>query len=283
MNEAGVVIGIDVGWSEKKKTTGVCLIEWGTDSISIDCTRVGTEDAAFEGSLRKRIGDNRFVAVAIDGPLCPTFSEIGEYRDAELMLTRGFQSRIGKPGQSSSPNGRKLNQAANHYATLLKNSQLVSEATHIARIDANAIVEAFPTSFLGVMLSNGQYPTAGARSDIYFDHLLGPDSKEPRRPDVNQLQQLVIRLLPNRRLTTDLSKVIHHEDKASVVCAMTALAVAARRYVAVGNARQGYIVLPPRADQSGVGLQPWAWELLTHNCPQDGGSKIIVEPEVDDS
>jgi hypothetical protein len=49
-------------------------------------------------------------AAAFDGPLRSGLDLIGRYRVAERMLTRRLQPHIGKPGQSSAPVGKLLNE-----------------------------------------------------------------------------------------------------------------------------------------------------------------------------
>jgi predicted RNase H-like nuclease len=275
----GVVLGVDVGWSELKKTTGVCLLEWDATSVRLTCQRIRTDPTCRQADLRCLIANRRLLAVAIDGPLRPDLKEIGEYRDAELMLTRQFQL-IGKPGQSSSGNGRKLNRTANSVANTLLSLGVLERAIHTARIHDWAIVEAFPTSFMGVMLEEGRIPgVPEARSDVYFEYLLGPDQPRPQPPPDNRLAGLMGNLLPGRTLTCRLADLTNHEDRAAAVCALTALCVAVRRYVAVGDPRNGYIVLPPRARHGEVGLQPWAWRLLEGNRPVNAKTAIIQEPE----
>ncbi len=279
--ESGAVVGVDVGWSEKKKTTGVCLLRWDARSVTLECKRTGTDPVQRRKDLRDLVKDGKVLAFAVDGPIRKGLDEIGVYRDAEQMLTRKFQERIGKPGQSSSGNGRKLNRAASEVAKSVVEMDCLAEARHTAAIHQYAIAEAFPTSFLGVMLDDGQIPIAGARSDVYFEHLLGPDLLRPQIPAQNRLLGLVQDLLPARTVANHLAEVTHHEDRAAVICALTALCVVARRYVAVGDQRNGYIILPPRVQAGSPGLQPWAWGLLLANRPAGSENAIICEPEAE--
>lgn len=275
VTESGLVLGVDVGWAAKKKTMGACALEWSTDMVSVRSIRLGTKD--LEG-IERLSPEKPIQAIAVDGPIRGRLDEIGIYRDAEMMLTRGFGARIGKPGQASSGNGKKLNAAANSVVSRILSTNRVSSAVHSARIHERAIVEAFPTSFLGVMLQDRAAPAHGARSDAYFLHLLGPNSGSSPAPTSDQLLGLLHRILPGRRLSsTHLGNVRDHEERAAVICALTALCVAARKYVAVGDRVNGYIVLPPRAETGQSGLQPWAWKLLEGNRPANAADAIIAE------
>lgn len=277
--EAGLVLGVDVGWSEKKKTTGVCVLTWDRSTVTLLRERIGKDAEHLYQDLRRVTNSETVLAVAIDGPLRGTLDEIGVYRDAEMMLTRGFQQFIGKPGQSSSPNGKELNRAANAVAEAVLSQNLVGKSSHQARIHDHAIVEAFPTSFLGVMLDEGQYPVSGARSDIYFENLLGPDFIRAKIPKENRLVALLRNLLPGRVVNDTLASVTDHEERAAIACAVTALCVAVRQYVAVGDRRNGYIVLPPAVQTERPGLQPWAMKILQKNCPVGSSDALICEPE----
>ena len=277
--DCGLVLGIDVGWAAEKKTTGACALIWTPTDVTISPLRLPTTEEGRREGIRRLAGDAEILALAVDGPIRGTLDEIAIYRDAELMLTRALADRIGKPGQSSSGNGKKLNAAANAIARLVLSTERLAPAEHKAKIHESAIVEAFPTTFLGVMLDMGCVPGHGARSDAYFRHLLGPNADSPPQLQTDRLLALLHRLLPNRRFASGhLGDVRDHEERAAVVCALTALCVVCRSYVAVGDQRNGYIVLPPLAKEGEPGLQPWAWEIICRNRPKGAAMPLIVEP-----
>jgi hypothetical protein len=96
------------------------------------------------------------------------------------------------------------------------------------------------------------------RSDKYYEHLAYSGA----------LASLVQHFLPGRRFERQFIDVINHDERAALVCAITALCVAAGRYVAVGD-EDGWIVLPPHAF-----IQSWAQEALKMNADQEGGSAL---------
>ncbi|CAH2408373.1 hypothetical protein MES5069_680078 [Mesorhizobium escarrei] len=153
------------------------------------------------------------------------------------MLTRGVSPLIGKPGQSSAPVGRRLNQHANECVGHLVTHSVVQDARHGVPIDRKALVEAFPTSFLGMMIEEPKRLVArrGDRSDIFFQHLV----------TTGVLHSLIEHCLPGRQLAQDLRNVVNHDDRAAVICAISALCVAMGDFVAVGD-DDGWIILPPR-------------------------------------
>ncbi len=118
---------------------------------------------------------------------------------------------------------------------------------HKIAIDDHAIVEAFPTSFMGVMLRKPQSIKAnrGNRSDLFFEALVSND----------RLESLLTHLLPNHKSATRLSDITDHDERAAFICAITALCVH-QRFPAVGD-HDGWIILPPKTFVS-----HWAWKLL---------------------
>ncbi|QDU46856.1 hypothetical protein Mal52_53790 [Symmachiella dynata] len=284
---SGQVLGIDVGWSEQIDTTGACLLRWTENRISFDVHHIPTDYEARQRTLRELVGDQEFHAVALDGPLRPGLDRIDEYRLAELLLTRRFSNLgFGKPGQSSSPNGIMLNEHANLFAQSVIAAGCVRKSEHAAAIHEMAVVEAFPTTFLAVMLDEDRRPSSKAKSDIFYEWLLGPDAPGRHMPDENRFEELISRLLPNRTIESTTGDVTDHEHRAAVICALTALCVAKRDYVGIGDSRNGYIILPPRVEVSEAGLQPWAMSMIRANAREarrwerDGLSQSPPAPHV---
>jgi hypothetical protein len=156
--------------------------------------------------------------------------------------------------------GKQLNLAANQCALAVKALCHVAPASHAVQIDDLALVEAFPTAFLGVMIAD---PTSlsserSNRSDVFFQHLAG----------AGRLASLLEDLLPGRTSAEDWRAVTNHDDRAALVCALTSLCVAAGGYVAVGD-QDGWIVLPPVS-----AIQEWALRDLEANSRDEIASCI---------
>ena len=257
----GSVLGIDVGWSTRCDTTAVCRLLWGEGVVRWKIRRCRAEDPARENTLTDVAGTDRLLSVAIDGPLRRGFDEIDEYRVAERLLTRGTMRQIGKPGQSNSPNGRKLNCQANYWARIVAKKP-ISNATHDWPVHTKRIVEAFPTSFLGVMIDNPEEVREdGKRSDWYFRYMANGQG----------LDKFVGALLPDSRWERPPSEIVDHDDRAAFVCALTALCVAHGSYVAVGDKDNGWITLPPQSM-----FAKWAWKALQANVCQNGGVGCVA-------
>lgn len=254
---SGAVAGIDVGFSTKRKSSAICRLWWDGSSFDWEIDRYRATEEERGAAFRKIIGGHRLLAIALDGPLRSGFDLIENYRLAERMLTVRLAKTIGKPGQSNSPSGKSLNAEANVCAALARTVAEVRDARHARRIDPLAIVEAFPSSFLGLMLPSPAPPvTRGKRSDVFFSILSG---------EGGVLAQLAAYLLPGRTSKISFDSVQNHDDRAALVCALTALCVVLGKFCAVGDPRNGWIILPPKQF-----IEQSAFELLNENAKEFG-------------
>ena len=252
--EAGSVLGVDVGWSIDKRTNAACRLDWNSTIITIECSRASVPERT---RALKSIADRPLLVAAFDGPLRTDLKAIGHYRLAERLLTQQLQVRIGKPGQSSSPVGKLLNSHANACTKIILETGMVRDAVHDHAIHKSGVVEAFPSSFLGVLIEEPERLSVNraSRSDNFYCYLARSGG----------LLKLVQRLLPGRSLATSFEIVTHHDERAAVVCALTALCVTAGDYTVVGDNEDGWIVLPPRSL-----IRPWAWNMLSENAKHAG-------------
>ena len=261
----GAVLGVDVGFSPTRRSSAVCRLDWNEHRITWSLLRFRALLEEREAALLAVAGSGRLEAAAFDGPLRPSFDVVGRYRIAERMLTRRLGARIGKPGQASTPVGRALNAAANDCAGVVLHGCDLAPAAHAVRIDDKAVVEAFPGAFLGVLLADPSELVASRadRSDVFFCHLA----------KCGTLEGLLAHLLPGRGLSLSLTDVTNHDDRAALICALSALCVAAGDYTAVGDA-DGWIMLPPRRF-----VQDWAWADLEANACQEAPGCLHRCPE----
>lgn len=260
----GSVAGIDVGYSTTRPSSAICRLTWTASSIDWHIKQYKAEDRCREKAFREIIDGRGLLAVAIDGPLRRGFDQIGEYRLAEQLLTRRLAGQIGKPGQSSSPVGKKLNAAANVCANLAKTMAIIEPASHAEQIHNLCIVEAFPSSFMGVLFPHPPPKVRrGKRSDVFFG-LLSEDGT---------LDGFVRRLLRHRELKNNICKVTNHDQRAALICAFTALCVASAQYSAVGDPRNGWIILPP-----GGFIANWARNAIRENVQETEGRGFFTPP-----
>ncbi|MBU1305754.1 MAG: hypothetical protein KKF33_09560 [Alphaproteobacteria bacterium] len=233
---SGAVLGVDVGGSLLRRSTAACRLSWTADRVSWCIERCTADPALRAASFARVIDGTPLLAAAFDGPLAPGLAEIDVYRAAERMLTRGLGKVIGKPGQSHVPVGRLLNAQANACVRTVLSCGAISAARHAEAIDSSAIVEAFPSSYLGLLLADpAAVPVTRAnRSDRYFETLA----------ENGQIAAILHSLLPGRHTAATPADLTNHDDRAALICALTALGVAAGSYCAVGSGT-GWIILPP--------------------------------------
>jgi hypothetical protein len=252
---AGAVLGIDVGYSPTRKSSAVCLLSWTEAAVTWSIQRFRAVEPERTETIRRTAGGARLLAAAFDGPLRRSLDVVGRYRTAERMLTRRLAPIAGKPGQASAPVGKLLNAHANECARIVLLHCDVAPAAHTVAINERAVVEAFPSSFLGLLIADPMSLKArrGDRSDLFFRHLA----------DSGALVRLLSHGLPGRRPVLDPRHITNHDDRAAFVCALTALCIASLDYTAVGD-EDGWIILPPAEF-----VQPWAMEFLLTNAGEE--------------
>ena len=234
---SGSVLGVDVGFSLRRRSSAICRLDWSTTHVSWSIERFRATPEDLVAAVRKTAGGAELIGAAFDGPLKVGLGEITRYRLAERLLTVRFQPFIGKPEGSNSPVGLALHRQANLCVEAVLAHANVASAVHRPAIHGRAIFEAFPSSFLGQMIDDPKalVTRRGNRSDIYYQHLANN----------GRLESLVGRFLPGRAVATPFSAVTNHDNRAGLVCALTALCIGGGEFVAVGD-EDGWIILPPR-------------------------------------
>lgn len=259
---AGSVIGIDVGCSATRRSSAICRLDWSAATISWEILRFRAVEPERGSAIASLAGGRQILAAAFDGPLRRGLDIIGRYRTAERLLTRRLRPLIGKPGQSSTPIGILLNRHANECVRQLLAHSNVQPANHKIPVDEKALVEAFPSSFLGMMIEDPARLAVrrSDRSDIFFQHLATK----------GVLRTLIEHCLPGRETADDLNHIVNHDDRAAFICALSALCVAAGDFVAVGD-EDGWIVLPPRRF-----IQHDQWSRLSANATEEKAETLHV-------
>jgi Protein of unknown function (DUF429) len=281
LREHGCVLGIDVGYSRHRKTTGFCALAWDARAVRWTCHNAGLDELDRRDALRRVLPDREveLSAVAIDGPLLPRLDPTPRHRCAESLLSRGAFARRGKPGATNGGSGRDLHAHATRLAHFVLRECRVGPAAHVPALDAWAIVEAFPNLFLGVLCDEADYPRAARRRRKWTDTLYNWPPGDPVIP--RKLRRLVESLAPRRAIEGELC-LDDHEAVASFVCALTALSVAANRFVAVGCDRDGWIVLSRRElwGRGSAPSVPWAERELRANLRRVAVDVPHCEPAV---
>ena len=235
--QRGRVLGIDVGYSPKRRTTAFCELSWTSDRIAWSYSLATAEQSCREQALLavQGVDNSQFISVAIDGPLRPQLEECCAYRMAECILSRGVFQKRGKPGQTNAGSGPQLHKHATLLARMVSQRCELGPAQMPFSVSKAAVYEAFPNLFLGVLCAESDYPKRPPKGRCWTDCLF---------PLVAGRLNEFLRSLLSDRSFNSVATVSGHEPVAALTCAITALAAAAGQCVAVGGA-DGYILLPP--------------------------------------
>lgn len=226
-------LGIDVGFSKARPTTGIAWSSGGAFKASKTHTDWQRRSQHIPATIM-------FSVIAIDGPLVPLGSADSLDRLCERMFIRGaFQTRC-KPGLSHHGYGLDLRRAAAETA-----EQVVHLADQNATIlktirDGTSIVEAFPNAFLGVLLPEARFamPAAGKRKkfDWLYDHAVDSGVLENLFHTIGWLNlELIDAVLAEK----------DHEKRAAWICLLTAACAATGKSEVVGDEVGGWFWLPP--------------------------------------
>lgn len=230
------LIGLDIGFANRRPTSGVARLSGGNLTL-------GRATSSWQSRV-KFVGSGFTAQVtAIDGPLFRGLN--WERRGCEQIFTLGLFQRRCKPGLSHiQGTGHKFREAGQDTAREL--SQVTSGhklASDLPRVWARKnLVEAFPNAFLGVVIPDSCFDARpdlkrGKKFDWLYDQCCGVQAFlniiEATRSEE------VLSILPTIESNRD------HEERAALVCLLTAATVAVGRYTAVGDKQGGYFFLPP--------------------------------------
>lgn len=229
---AVTLLGIDVGFSAKNKSTGIAIYDRGR-LTTLTCIGSSARDRAdiLNGNLQ-------FDAIAIDGPI--VFGEEPPVaRECELILSRGAFSRRCKPGLSHFGFGLPLRHAATAIAAEMR-QRIPTTGT---------IVEAFPNAFLGVLLSDDDYAALGlikrgSKSDAYYARLAANNGFDAIFDHLGWRDDALRATLHD--IATDTSRKAH-DKRAALVCLLTAACALSGQAEYVGDEAGGFITLPPKS------------------------------------
>jgi hypothetical protein len=150
MRREPALLGVDVGFAEKSLSTGIAWRVRG----QVGAGRVGTSWASRGGALPKGVA---FDVAALDAPIVPAGDGVPS-RGCENVFCRGVFSWRCKPGISHFGRGLKLRNAGRDAAGQFL-SALKRTAPHpLCAVPGFPSVEAFPNTFLGVLLPGDFYP-----------------------------------------------------------------------------------------------------------------------------
>jgi predicted nuclease with RNAse H fold len=227
------LLGIDVGFSEHRKTTGVASYTFGQPA-RLHCVGSLPQDRAEVLS-----GRPLYDAIAIDGPIVPSPTNAEQViRCCERLLSKGPFGRRCKPGFSHFGTGLRLRQAA---------MTIASEMPGYRRHNGVRVVEAFPNAFLGVMLDDKTYAAfegipRGKKSDIFFTQA-SRDRTFDRLFECLRWDDVIFR--DQIQAVACETTRISHEHRAALVCVLTGACALSGQAAYVGDEVGGSICLPP--------------------------------------
>lgn len=227
------LVGLDVGFSATRRSSGVARFRQGT-------LRLGRSTSAWT-SRAEIIGSDGYAdVVAMDAPLLPNLH--WKPRSCERLFTFGAYQRRCKPGLSHiRGTGQQLREegdsTADQLSRIVAGSATAAEFPRV-RPERN-IVEAFPNAFLGVVVPRDRYDEMprlrrGKKFDWLYDQWRDGDLFRP----------MAIELDPTGALLRDFQDCTDHDERAALVCLLTAGAVGSGRYTAIGDQIGGYFFLP---------------------------------------
>ena len=102
MEAHGSVLGIDVGWSTKRRSSAVCRLHWSCSEVAWEFGRFRATDEERKKAIQQVDANHELMAVAIDGPLRRGFAEIGRYRRGAPANSFAAQDWASSPSPGAS-------------------------------------------------------------------------------------------------------------------------------------------------------------------------------------
>lgn len=245
------IVGVDVGLSLVKPTTGVCRTGTHMDTVA---HTYGDYASRFEALGRP----SDITMLAVDAPVLPGGRLHYEPRPCEQVFMRGeFQRRCKCGDTSVTGTGQALRrggvETSRSLAALVKDGG--HERAFPKALGRHNIIEAFPNAFLGVCLPREVFDLRvprGAKFDWLYDQWLAAGLADRLRSVLGWIHpEFWGQLTTNRQ----------HDERAALICALTGICAALGSYVAIGEPEGGYFFLPPLAV-----WDSWGREAARRSC-----------------
>jgi hypothetical protein len=205
------LMGVDVGFSKTRRTTGIACLEG--DHLTVE--RVGTAWESRETKIPKGFQPS---LIAIDGPLVPLGCDQTIRRHVDFVFIHApFHNRC-RAGLSHHGVGLELRQASRDASTQfgrLLASSASANGDSVRR--EGPIVEAFPNAFLGVLMPEVELLAApkfkrGRCFDWLYDQMVTS----------GRLESLLSRNLDLPDVVWNrLRSETNHELRAALICLLT--------------------------------------------------------------
>lgn len=258
------IIGLDAGFAAaNRKTSGLAQLVSGKLRVHhTTCNWKDRKDLLAEESLSD--------VTAIDAPLLPELT--AAKRKCERVFTLGKFQRRFKPGLSHIAGTgmclRKAGFESAHQFLQVTTGQALGAGFPRVMPNHN-VVEAFPNAFLGVMLDEKCYEDIpclkrGQKFDWLYD--------ECRKRGAFHRVVSVLDLGCNRMFLDTLDSTTNHEERAALVCLLTAASVAMGRYTAVGEHIGGFFFLPSLDLWTN-----WSRKEMDKQCRRENGLETWID------
>jgi predicted nuclease with RNAse H fold len=228
------LLGVDVGYSARRRTTGIA---WRIGD-TVGAVRAGTLWSDRQGQLPSGV---TFSVAALDAPILPDHQGC-PLRGCEAVFYGGaFWNRC-RPGFSHHGRGLALRKAGREAAwqfALVLDGKCIAPA--VAVRTGVPIVEAFPNTFLGVLLAESAFEKTAkseTKSDWLYRMAVGEGSIDRALQELGWTEAETISAFENER---------DHELCAAFVCLLTAGFAAAGTATVIGDATHGWFWLPPQS------------------------------------
>ena len=229
------LLGVDVGYSRTKQTTGLA---WRL-AEKVGVCRTGTN---WEERRRALPSDATFAIAALDAPLLPEHEGTPRRGCEQFFYGGRFWNRC-RPGLSHYGRSYALRnagyEAAAAFAQVLDGSCCLS--TDLTARPNAALIEAFPNAFLGVLLSESAFetkkPKNKKRSDWLYEKALQTQRIRMALKSLGWCDTSTIRRFEQEE---------DHDCRAALVCLLTAGFASAGAATVVGDVDHGWFWLPPR-------------------------------------
>lgn len=222
------LLGVDVGYSERKSTTGLA---WRVNG-SVQACLAGSTWASRSAVLPR---DVSFDLAALDAPLVPKTETIPR-RGCEAVFYRGaFWNRC-RPGMSHHGRGLKLREAGKTAAVQFCEVMRRDGVANPRALPGVPIVEAFPNTFLGVLLPAQTFDGSGTlkirtRSDWLYEAATGQGALQRLLEDLDWSEPGTAERFARER---------DHDIRAALVCLLTAGFASAGTAAIVGDGIGGW-------------------------------------------
>jgi hypothetical protein len=230
------LIGLDIVFSATRRTSAIAR-------MSETSLTLGRATSSWESRAELIGGGFKSIVTAMDGPLLRVPHT--EKRACEQIFSMGLFQRRCKPGFSHiRGTGRVFREAGRESANQFANvTSVLDLSCEFPRAWAGSnLVEAFPNAFLGVAIHNTCFDNMpnlrrGKKFDWLYDQCL----------EVQAFTN-IIGAIESEEVWAILETIQanrDHEERAALICLLTAAAIATGQYTAVGDKDGGYFFLPP--------------------------------------